>query len=95
MSDVFAELKKAIVRSGMTFDQIAAAGDVCRGTIDNWFDGRVKEPHLGSLVRVAKALGKAIELVDGEARIVPDTPASVAAKAMQAREFIGYWRRWQ
>jgi hypothetical protein len=94
MSDVFAELKKAIVRSGMTFDEIATAGLVCRGTIDNWLDGRVKEPQLGSLVRVAKALGKSIELTDGELRMI-DTPASVAAKMNQAREFIGYWRRWQ
>jgi transcriptional regulator with XRE-family HTH domain len=94
MSDVFAELKKAIIRSGMTFDEIATAGLVCRGTIDNWIDGRVKEPHLGSLIRVAKALGKEVELTDGELRMI-DTPASVAAKAMQAREFIGYWRRWQ
>ena len=94
MSDVFAELKKAIIRSGMTFDEIATAGLVCRATIDNWLDGRVKEPHLGSLIRVAKALGKSIELTDGELRMI-DTPASVAAKAMQAREFIGYWRRWQ
>lgn len=94
MSDVVRELKKAIIRSGMTFDQIAAAGDVCRATIDNWMDGRVKEPQLGSLIRVAKALGKSIELTDGELRIV-DTPASVAAKASQAREFVGLWRRWQ
>jgi transcriptional regulator with XRE-family HTH domain len=94
MSDVVRELKKAIIRSGMTFDEIAAAGNVCRSTIGNWIDGRVKEPHLGSLVRVAKALGKSVELTDGELRMV-DTPASVAAKAMQAREFIGYWRRWQ
>ena len=33
MSDVFAELKKAIIRSGMTFDEIATAGLVCRATI--------------------------------------------------------------
>jgi hypothetical protein len=104
MSDVFAELKKAIMRSGMTFDQIAAAGDVCRATIDNWLDGRVKEPQLGCLIRVAKALGKAVELTDGELRLIPgavpgaamiDTPESVAAKMKQAHEFVGYWRRWQ
>jgi hypothetical protein len=94
MSDVFADLKKAIMRSGMTFDEIAAAGHVCRATIDNWLDGRVKEPQLACLVRVAKALGKSIALTDGELQIA-DTPASVAAKINQAREFVGYWRRWQ
>jgi hypothetical protein len=50
---------------------------------------------LPTLIKVAAVFGKSIELADGEARIVADTPASVAAKLNHAREFVGYWRRWQ
>jgi transcriptional regulator with XRE-family HTH domain len=94
MSNVFAELKRIIVRSGMSLNDIAEAGFVSRATIDNWLDGRVKEPQLACLLRVAKVFGKSIQLSDGELRVV-DTPESVAAKMAGAREFIGLWRRYQ
>jgi hypothetical protein len=64
-------------------------------TISNWMTGRVMEPRLSNAIAVAALFGKTIELTNGELRIVPDTPASVAAKLNQAREFVGYWRRWQ
>lgn len=95
MSEVFDELRRIIVRSGMTPDTIAWRAGCHRVTVRAWLAGRVTEPHLPTLLKVAKVFGKTIELTDGEARIVPDTPASVAAKLNRAREFVGYWRRYQ
>lgn len=94
MSDVFVAVKRLIGRSGMSAWNVAHKAGCSEGTINNWMSGRVTEPHLPTLLAVAKVFGKSVELVDGEARIV-DTPASVAAKLNQARDFVGYWRRWQ
>lgn len=95
MSEVFDELRRIIVRSGMAPDKLASKAKCHPRTIANWLDGTVGEPHLETLIAVAKVFGKTIALTDGEARIVPDTPASVAAKLNRAREFVGYWRRYQ
>jgi transcriptional regulator with XRE-family HTH domain len=95
MSDVFVAVKRLISRSGMSAWNVAHKAGCSEATINNWLSGRVTEPHLPTLLAVAKVFGKTIELADGEARIVPDTPASVAAKMQQARDFVGYWRRWQ
>jgi DNA-binding XRE family transcriptional regulator len=95
MSDVFQAVKGLINRSGMSAWNVAHKAGCSEATIYNWMTGRVTEPHLPTLLKVAAVFGKSIELSDGEARIVPDTPASVAAKLNQAREFVGYWRRWQ
>jgi DNA-binding XRE family transcriptional regulator len=95
MSDVFVAVKRLINRSGMSAWNVAHKAGCSEATIYNWMTGRVTEPHLPTLLKVAAVFGKSIELSDGEARIVPDTPASVAAKLNQAREFVGYWRRWQ
>ena len=95
MSDVFVAVKRLISRSGMSAWNVAHKAGCSEATINNWMSGRVTEPHLPTLLAVAKVFGKSVELVDGEARLVPDTPASVAAKLNQARDFVGYWRRWQ
>ena len=95
MSDVFVAVKRLINRSGMSAWNVAHKAGCSEATIYNWMTGRVTEPHLPTLLKVAAVFGKSIELSDGEARIVPDTPASVAAKLNHAREFVGYWRRWQ
>jgi transcriptional regulator with XRE-family HTH domain len=95
LSDVFVAVKRLISRSGMSAWNVAHKAGCSEATINNWMSGRVTEPHLPTLLAVAKVFGKTVELADGEARIVPDTPASVAAKMQQARDFVGYWRRWQ
>ena len=97
MSDVFVAVKKLINRSGMSAWNVAHKAGCSEATINNWLSGRVTEPHLPTLLAVAKVFGKTIELADGELRLepIPDTPESVAAKLNQAREFVGYWRRWQ
>ena len=95
MSDVFVAVKRLIGRSGMSAWNVAHKAGCSEATINNWMSGRVTEPHLPTLLKVAAVFGKSIELSDGEARIVPDTPESVAIKVQQARDFVGYWRRWQ
>jgi DNA-binding XRE family transcriptional regulator len=95
VTDVFEELKGLIRRSGMSYWNVAHKAGCTERTISNWMTGRVMEPRLSNAIAVAALFGKTIELTNGELRIVPDTPASVAAKLNQAREFVGYWRRWQ
>jgi transcriptional regulator with XRE-family HTH domain len=99
MSDVFVAVKRLINRSGMSAWNVAHKAGCSERTISNWMNDRVvTEPHLETLLAVAKVFGKAIVLTDGEAQIVdamPDTPASVAMKMQKAHEFVGYWRRWQ
>jgi hypothetical protein len=95
MSDVFVAVKRLIGRSGMSAWNVAHKAGCSEATIHSWLAGRVTEPHLPTLIKVAAVFGKAIELSDGEARIVADTPASVAAKMQRAHDFVGYWRRWQ
>ena len=94
MTDVFEELKGLIRRSGMSYWNVAHKVGCTERTISNWMTGRVTEPRLSNAIAVAALFGKTIELTGGEAQMV-DTPASVAAKLNQAREFVGYWRRWQ
>jgi transcriptional regulator with XRE-family HTH domain len=95
MSDVFVAVKKLISRSGMSYWNVAHKSGCTERTISNWMNGRVMtEPHLPTLIKVAAVFGKAIELTDGELRMV-DTPASVGEKMRRAHEFVGLWRRWQ
>jgi hypothetical protein len=101
MSDVFVAVKRLIGRSGMSAWNVAHKAGCSEATINNWLTGRVTEPHLPTLLAVAKVFGKSVTLTDGELRLIPgavpgaamiDTPESVAAKMERAR---GYWRRWQ
>jgi DNA-binding XRE family transcriptional regulator len=97
MSDVFKAVKQLIFRSGMSAWNVAHKAGCSEATIYNWMTGRVTEPHLPTLLKVAAVFGKSIELRN-ELQIVdamPDTPASVAMKMQKAHEFVGYWRRWQ
>jgi DNA-binding XRE family transcriptional regulator len=97
MSDVFVAVKGLISRSGMSAWNVAHKAGCSEATIYNWMTGRVTEPHLPTLIKVAAVFGKTIELRN-ELQIVdamPDTPASVVMKMSRAREFVGYWRRWQ
>jgi len=97
MSDVFVAVKKLISRSGMSYWNVSHKAGCSEATIYNWMTGRVTEPHLPTLLKVAAVFGKSIELRN-ELQIVdamPDTPASVAMKMQKAHEFVGYWRRWQ
>ena len=95
MSDVFTELKRLINRSQMPVPEIARRCQLSPVTIQLWLDGKTRAPRLENLLKVAALFDRRIELVNGAFSLAPDTPASVAAKLNQAREFVGYWRRWQ
>ena len=97
MSDVFQAVKRLVSRSGMSVDAIAFKAGVTPQTLHNWLEGRVTEARVENLIKVAAVFDKTVALTGGELRLepIPDTPASVAAKMNQAREFVGYWRRWQ
>lgn len=92
MSNVFSDVKRLIARSGMSAWNVANKAGCSEATINNWLTGRVTEPHLPTLLKVAKVFGKSVELSDGDIRMV-DMPATVAANP--AREFVGLWRRYQ
>jgi transcriptional regulator with XRE-family HTH domain len=85
MSAVFAQLKRIIIRSGMSEESIAAKAQCHPLTIKNWLAGKTREPSLELFVRVAAVFGKRLELFGGEVRLM-DTPATVAVKATQARQ---------
>ena len=69
MSDVFVAVKRLISRSGMSAWNVAHKAGCSEATINNWLAGRVTEPHLPTLIKVARIFGKSIELTDGEAQI--------------------------
>jgi transcriptional regulator with XRE-family HTH domain len=94
MSDVFVAVKRLISRSGMSAWNVAHKAGCSEATINNWLAGRVTEPHLPTLIKVARIFGKSIELTDGEAQIVDALPSASAIRARD-HEFVGYWRRWQ
>ena len=57
MSDVFVAVKRLIGRSGMSAWNVAHKAGCSEATIYNWMTGRVTEPHLPTLLAVAKVFG--------------------------------------
>jgi transcriptional regulator with XRE-family HTH domain len=70
MSEVFDELKHLIMHSGMSVRAIAAESKVCRRTIVGWLDGETKLPRIDTMLRVARVVGKQIELTGNVRRMV-------------------------
>jgi DNA-binding phage protein len=61
----FEHLKLHINRardSGMSLQTLARQAGLCNSTLYEWLDGKIKAPRLATMVRVAEALGKSIEL---------------------------------
>lgn len=50
------DLVRAIMRSPLSLDELAAKANVCRGTLDNWIDGKVIGPRILTVAKVARAL---------------------------------------
>jgi transcriptional regulator with XRE-family HTH domain len=96
-SELLAEVVAAIDRSGLAQETIAARAGVSSATIGHWRTGYVRGPRIDTLEKVAGALGYRITMVEGVFKLAPrfDTAATVAAKARQAREFVGLWRKYQ
>jgi len=64
---VFEHLKHQIDRardSGTSLQTLARQAGLCNSTLYEWLDGKIKAPRLATMIRVAEALGKPIELSD-------------------------------
>ena len=71
---LFERLKHQINRaldSGTSLQTLARQAGLCNSTLYEWLDGKIKAPRLTTMIRVAEALGKSIELSDGKPRIAP------------------------
>lgn len=62
MIGVFEELKHLIVLSGIPPSRLARESDVTPATIDKWLDGSVQLPRIDTMLKVARFVGKQIEL---------------------------------
>lgn len=69
------ELVRAMMRSNLPLDDLAARAGVCRATLDNWIDGRVVGPRIVTVAKVAKALGLHISVDNDNLTFVPSSPA--------------------
>lgn len=72
----FEELKAAIKESGLSEYALAHRAQIQPVTIAHWMDGTVKSPHLETAVKVAAALGKHFELLNGVVRLTQVNPRS-------------------
>jgi transcriptional regulator with XRE-family HTH domain len=71
---VFEQLKHEIDqarRTGMSMQAVARQAGLCNSTLHLWLNGKAKAPRLRTMIRVAEALGKPIERIDGMPRIAP------------------------
>jgi DNA-binding phage protein len=65
---VFQQLKHEIDRArrtGMSVQAVARQAGLCNSTLHLWLNGKAKAPRLRTMIRVAEALGKPIEGIDG------------------------------
>ena len=69
------ELVRAMMRSPLSLDELAAAAHVSRATLDNWIDGRVVGPRIITVAKVAKALGLHLSVENDNLTFVPGSPA--------------------
>jgi hypothetical protein len=70
MTEVFDELKHLIVKSGIPPTRLAKESHVCHKTIDCWLDGQTRLPRLDTMLRVARVVGKEIELTGNVRKLV-------------------------
>lgn len=69
------ELVRAMMRSPLSLDELAAKANVSRATLDNWIDGRVIGPRIITVVKVAKALGLHLSVENENLTFAPSSPA--------------------
>jgi transcriptional regulator with XRE-family HTH domain len=61
---VFEQIDRAR-RTGMSVQAVARQAGLCSSTLHLWLNGKAKAPRLSTMIRVAEALGKPIEGIDG------------------------------
>jgi DNA-binding phage protein len=69
------ELVRAMMRSPLTLDELAAKANVSRATLDTWIDRRVLGPRIVTVAKVAKALGLHISVENDTMTFAPSSPA--------------------
>ena len=75
--EVFEELKHLIIESGIPPTRLARESTVCPGTIDKWLDGTVQLPRIDTMLKVARIVGKDIELTGNLRKLVNHYGSSV------------------
>jgi hypothetical protein len=70
MTEVFDELKHLIVRSRISVHRLSTESHVCHQTIDAWLDGRTRLPRIDTMLRVARVVGREIELTGAVRKMV-------------------------
>jgi transcriptional regulator with XRE-family HTH domain len=70
MTEVFDELKRLIVQSGISIHRLSQESTVEHSTIDRWLDGTTRLPRLDTMLRVARVIGKQIELTGNVRKLV-------------------------
>ena len=71
---VFEELKLLIITSGLSVDRLAEVSGVANKTIYTWLNGRTQFPRIDTMMRVALALGRFIELTPTVKKMVEFYP---------------------
>jgi hypothetical protein len=58
------------VKSGISIDRLSRESKVTYGTIDRWLDGTTRLPRIDTMLRVARIVGKEIELTGNVRKMV-------------------------
>jgi hypothetical protein len=72
--EVFNELKRLIVKSKISTHRLARESTVNYNTIDAWLDGSVTCPRIDTMLKVARVVGRQIELTGNVKRMVAYYP---------------------
>ena len=70
MTEVFDELKHLIVISGISLHRLSKESTVHCGTIDKWLDGTTRLPRMDTMLRVARVIGRNVELTGNVRKMV-------------------------
>jgi hypothetical protein len=85
MTEVFDELKHLIMLSGISVHRLSRESTVHRETLDKWLDGQTRLPRLDTMLRVARVIGRQIELTGNVRKMVgfyPPPKSKVARLAL-------------
>jgi transcriptional regulator with XRE-family HTH domain len=75
-SELLKELVRAMMRSPLSLDELAAKANVSRSTLNAWIDGKTKGPYIVTMAKVAKALGLTIGFEREQLTLVPEPPTA-------------------
>lgn len=67
---VFEELKHLIVQSGIPPTRLARQANVTFKTLDDWLNGTVQLPRIDTMLKVARIVGKEMELTGNVRKMV-------------------------